>query len=821
MGPGGPGTLQKLAVEDHIPTQFVAEQDGKRQRVQHLQATPGGWWAVVAHGLPWHTTQFLSTGEWPTDRIAQMADAGFRLTHLGWRNGRYGLVFANNTGFSTQECTREAALSPQLFAHRFAQGWTLVALCRDAEAWRVVWGKGHPWAEQKVLLGPTFPEQTVRQWITNGWEVVRIEQYGGMWVVHIGRLPRGGGRQVLQVHPTGIPEGWLAENWGRGLRLQAAYFDVPAQAGWRQDNSALWTLLDRIPRRADDPEYLGALEIFGPTEEGFVILRRMMQFYLVQGFTAQAAELLERHAPRFAANPAIHTRLTSLAALLRAPAPAAEVHNLGPGVNSARYDYEVIPSADGRHLYFTGNGRPDGLGGEDIFIADLNPDGTAHNTRLLPGGINTANSNESANAISADGNTLFLFGNYENSLGSGDNYYTRRTADGWGPVEHFPAPINSPYFDSELSVSADGRALIFVSDRPGGTGPPAYTGQPNLGTRHGNTDIYFCLRQPDGSWGPPQNLGPTVNTCYAERTPFLHPDGRTLYFASSGHNAIGDLDVFVTRRLRADSWTHWSPPQNLGLGLNSISTDWGYRISTTGTTAFCAREAPDGLGEDDLYRIVLPDSLRPRPVATVRGRVLSRAGQPLAATLRWEDLATGEALGELTSTPGSGDYFLVLPLGSEYGFYADKDSFFPGSAFLDLRNIATPLDTTLDIHLAHLATLATQGDSIRLNNLFFNTASWELRRESYPELNRLVQVLKAYPLLSIRIEGHTDGRGDPHANQTLSENRAQAVSAYLQRQGINPRRLAVRGFGMTRPIAPNDTPEGQQLNRRVEIRFLR
>jgi outer membrane protein OmpA-like peptidoglycan-associated protein len=273
--------------------------------------------------------------------------------------------------------------------------------------------------------------------------------------------------------------------------------------------------------------------------------------------------------------------------------------------------------------------------------------------------------------------------------------------------------------------------------------------------------------------------------------------------------------------LREDSWTEWSAPVNLGKGLNSVEDDWGYKITTDGRYAYLAQAGvKGGQGGFDLVRVELPADLRPSPVATVRGRIRSRSGEPLPAKLLYENLTEMSIAGELAAKPDDGSYFIALPLGKHFGYTANLEKYFPVSQHLDLRNRTASLDTVIDITLDRIDELRTQRGSIRLNNLFFDTDKADLKPESYPELNRLVQLLLAQPDARIEIAGHTDNVGGDAYNKSLSERRARAVVQYLVQKGIASARLVPLGLGLSQPVASNTTPEGRALNRRVEVRFL-
>jgi outer membrane protein OmpA-like peptidoglycan-associated protein len=477
-----------------------------------------------------------------------------------------------------------------------------------------------------------------------------------------------------------------------------------------------------------------------------------------------------------------------------------------------------VPSADGEALYFTGKKREDSMGDEDIYLS-VWENGQWQPARNLGGEINTVN-NESANSVSADGNQLIIYGNFAESRGEGDNFYIEKTAEGWSEIRHFNWPINSIYFDSDGFLTADGKAMLFTSDRRGVVGDYHPKDQPFHGSTWGNTDIWVCAKT-DSGWGEPVNLGKVINTPFAERSPFLHPDGKTLYFSSEGHYGLGRLDVFKATRLSDTSWTQWSSPVNLGAEINTAGDDWGYKISTSGEEAyFAASGDPQGYGGYDIYSVVLPSAARPRAVATIRGRVADEQDSPLPAAIKWENLSTGQVVGELASNPQNGNYFIVLPLGANYGYFAEKEGYYPVSANIDLSDSTAAVNIIHDITLVKIEEIKQTGTAVRINNIFFDFDKTELKPESYPELNRLAGILKQNPDVKIEISGHTDDVGSDDYNLELSLGRAQAVVDYLAAQGCSRLNLKPRGYGEARPVEPNQTESGRAANRRVEFKFL-
>ncbi len=456
-----------------------------------------------------------------------------------------------------------------------------------------------------------------------------------------------------------------------------------------------------------------------------------------------------------------------------------------PNINSARDDYAPILSADGRTLYLCRNTT----GSEDIFSSQQNENGEWP-APLPVSAWNTSNRSEAPESISADGNEFYLFRN-------GKFFISRKTVSGWSTPEELPAPFNQFSYQADLSIAADGKALLFAA-RPG----------------YGSLDIHVSLLQEGNTWSEPFSLGPTINTSRTDRSPFIHPDGKTLYFSSEGHGGFGASDIFMSRRLD-DSWTKWSKPVNLGPAINTNGNDWGFRVSTDGQYAYYTAYAG---GNTDIVRCDLPQAIRPDEVATITGKMTDTEGRPLDAEILWEDLSTGEVVQVTRTNPGTGEFFAVLPERSRYGYSVRKPGYFPLAGNVDLRNNLGEIRLDKPMELATLDEMKLRDIALPLNNLFFETAKYDIQPESFPELNRLAQLLLDGEF-SIEIQGHTDNVGSDAANQLLSENRARAVREYLIRQGCDGGRISSKGFGETRPKAGNDTDAGRALNRRVEIRI--
>ncbi len=518
-------------------------------------------------------------------------------------------------------------------------------------------------------------------------------------------------------------------------------------------------------------------------------------------------------------NPEARERADRVLAILRESEGPAQIRNLGPSVNSVIDDYMPVPELSGRRIYFTIRDPKKPEAGEDIFQAVLTPEGAWKRGPIAS--LNTDNS-ESPDGVSPDGTRLYLFGNYPGSLGRGDIFYVELTAAGWSSVRPLPAPVNSPFFDSDTFFAADGKAVLFASDRPGGPFPVAIKGNYHAGSWWGNTDLYVSFVKDDGSFSLPRNLGPMVNTPGAERTPFLHPDGRTLYFSSDGYDGLGDMDIYKSVRLD-DTWQRWSEPRHIGKIVNGSGTDWGFRLTAASDRGYFSGNLPGSVGGEDIFEVVpLPPAARPADiVAAVRGRVQGTDGAGLQARVECVAENDGAPPGLLQSRPDSGEFYITLPIGKKYHCSATRAGYVSGSQTVDLRGARAFREETVNITLTSLRKAGEENTEIVLNNVLFQQGSDALLKESSAELDRLARILTANPELKIEIQGHSDAVGNDTFNLGLSQKRADAVMAYLAGKGIAAARLRAKGYGETKPIDSNDTPAGRGKNRRVSFIIIK
>jgi OOP family OmpA-OmpF porin len=337
----------------------------------------------------------------------------------------------------------------------------------------------------------------------------------------------------------------------------------------------------------------------------------------------------------------------------------------------------------------------------------------------------------------------------------------------------------------------------------------------------GDRDLYVSFMKDDSVWTEPLSLGKIVNTAAEESAPFLAADDKTLYFSSKGFSGYGGSDIYVSKRLD-DTWTNWSEPENLGPEINSPLEDLFFNIPANSENAYYSR----GISETntDIFRVKLPIMRSPEPWVTVKGKLIdSKTGEPIGAKIIYERLPDGTEMGIAQSDPKTGEYEIKLPAGHLYGIRAEAKDHISENQNLDLRNITS--DTVIEgrnFTLAPIEVAAIAENAvIALNNIFFDFDKTTLKPESFPELNRIIELMNERTTMQVEISGHADATGDANYNLGLSKRRAESVKKYLTGKGVAEPRIAVTYYGEGKPVESNATKEGRRKNRRVEFKILK
>jgi OOP family OmpA-OmpF porin len=492
------------------------------------------------------------------------------------------------------------------------------------------------------------------------------------------------------------------------------------------------------------------------------------------------------------------------------PLKKGESGNLGRDVNSAYNEIAPIISPDEQTLFFIRADCPENTDGwkessEDIWFSEYD-----NKTELwgfakhmgLP--FNKTDFNKIV-GITPDGNTVLIKGLYKNGEYKGRGFsFSHKIINGWSEPEQiklkgFDNMANGTHQGSFLSN--DGKTILLSFSEKEGSD---------------NNDLYVSFLDDDGKWSRPKGLGKIINTEANDDTPFLASDGVTLYFSSDRIGGLGKRDIYLSKRLD-DTWTNWSVPVNLGASVNTSGDDANYSIAASGYYAYMV-SSRNSLGGTDIVRIKLKDEIKPNPVVLINGQVFNaKTKQPIDAAISYQILADGTEQGIARTNPENGNYKIVLPYGKHYSFLAKADGFLAVSDNIDLSKTLEYKEIKRDLYLVPVEI----GETVRLNNIFFDLAKASLKEESYPELNRLVKYMLDNPIMEIEIAGHTDNIGSDQSNNLLSQDRANSVRAFLISKGISDSRIVAKGYGKSKPITSNDTEEGRQFNRRVEFSILK
>ena len=495
-----------------------------------------------------------------------------------------------------------------------------------------------------------------------------------------------------------------------------------------------------------------------------------------------------------------------LEVLERKPNEGIHITNIGATNSPKGNQYYPVISADGKKLYFCGRDRDDNIGGEDVFVSKRTSNGWSKPVLLEQ--LSDPNCNDGILAVSADGTQVLKFEN-------GIMGICEKDSNGWKPVQFFPPSINRGIWNSDATLCGDGRTLLFTSIRP--SSMDINRSSIYHGNNHYESDLYVSQRDSSGRWSEPVNLGPTVNSIYSERSPFMHPDMRTLYFSSDGHGGLGGYDVYKSVRLSDTCWNCWSEPENLGREINTADDDWTYKISTDGSTAYFSQKETDS-NKSNIYSINLPAEQKPFKVVTVSGKMVNRSGKKVSTKLMWEDLESHKIVGMAQSDPEDGSFFIVLPAGKMYGVFVSDTAIYPETRNVDLRKVTESASAEKTFHVTTIEELKS-GKAVTINNIFFDFGKSDLLHYSFPELNRLAKLLKKMDL-TVEISGHTDDVGSDEVNNKLSQQRADAVRNFLVKQGCNADKILAKGYGKTKPLADNKTERGRAKNRRVEMKVI-
>ena len=451
---------------------------------------------------------------------------------------------------------------------------------------------------------------------------------------------------------------------------------------------------------------------------------------------------------------------------------------------------------------------------EEIFVSKKTPSNNWSNSSLVSNAINTKY-NEGAPTFSSDGQYIifvgcetgakgdYQYGGDRKGYGSCDLFYSQNNGRNWSKPVNLGPKINSKHWETQPSFSSDGKTLYFIR----GMTYDRQRRNPN------NQDIYVTTITDDGQWSNPKKISSNINTPYREESVQIHPDGKTLYFASNGHPGMGGLDIYMSRKLEDDSW---SKPINLGYPVNTFVDENSILISPKGDLGYFSSNRDGGFGDLDLYSFILNDQFKPQPITYLKGKIID-ADTKLALTASFElsDLEKDNLISQMQSKPGNGEFLITVPKNIDFALHAEKEGYMFYSRNIYRDNLSLSKDGVLIIELEKV-----KPGTFILENIFFEKSKSSLKKSSLVELNKVLKLMQINPDLKVQISGHTDSDGDDDFNLELSINRAKSVVNWLIDNNIDQNRLSFKGYGETRPIEENNSITNKAKNRRTELTII-
>lgn len=507
--------------------------------------------------------------------------------------------------------------------------------------------------------------------------------------------------------------------------------------------------------------------------------------------------------------------------------------NIGPGINTKDPEYFPTLTVDGKTMLFTRRifdarvpkreGQPENYQQqqEDFFVSHMDENGVWGTAVPMPTNINTVN-NEGAPTLGPDGRTLIFVGCPDASgqdygegrvgRGSCDFFITKKMGSRWSDPVNLPGKPNTRNWETQPSLSSDGKTMYFIRGIRGQGGQR-------------NNDIYVTHLQEDGTWGEAIKLPPTVNSPENEESVLIHPDGKTLYFASQGHVGFGGSDLFMSRM---DEKGNWGAAVNLGYPINTRFDENSLLVSADGEIAYFASNREGGYGDLDIYSFLLPEHLRPTKTLYFEGLVYdANTKNPVPGKFKLTDLKTGKEVIRSQADLITGEFMVTLPLNADYALSVEFEGYFNFS-----KNFNMTVPEGLEAVKMDVPMIPVGSDqAVLLDNVFFDLNKADLLPVSFVELNKLKDFLNQNPSYIIELSGHTDTRGDEKLNMALSQDRAKSVVNYLIEQGISATRLVAKGYGETAPkitdaeIQKLKTEKEQEKahaqNRRTEFKIIK
>jgi outer membrane protein OmpA-like peptidoglycan-associated protein/Tol biopolymer transport system component len=491
--------------------------------------------------------------------------------------------------------------------------------------------------------------------------------------------------------------------------------------------------------------------------------------------------------------------------------------NLGSSINTELPEYFPSITADDSTFMFTRRVNDISAAGgkqEDIFVSKRNLNNNWSKSYLVSNAINSEY-NEGAPTFSSDGQYIifvgcetgakgdYQYGGNRKGYGSCDLFYSQNNGTKWSKPVNLGPKINSKHWETQPSFSSDGKTLYFIR----GMNYDRQRRNPN------NQDIYVTQILENGEWSVPEKLSPKINTPFREESVQIHPDGKTLYFASNGHPGMGGLDIYMSRKLEDDSW---SKPINLGYPVNTFLNENSILISPKGDLGYFSSDRKGGFGDLDLYSFILSDKFKPQPITYLKGKIIDAETKlPLTASFQLSDLEKDNIISQMQSKSRNGEFLITVPNNIDFALHAEKEGYMFYSRNIYRDNLSLSKDGFLIIELEKV-----KPGTFVLENIFFEKSKSSLKKSSMVELNKVLKLLQLNPKMKIQISGHTDSDGVDDFNLELSINRAKSVVNWLIDNNIDQDRLSFKGYGETKPIEENNSIINKSKNRRTELTII-
>ncbi len=584
-------------------------------------------------------------------------------------------------------------------------------------------------------------------------------------------------KEVKQLSEKALEEdSSFAEAWH--LLGDAAY----AKKDFKTMEYAYIKLIELCPDAAPEPHYQLASILFDKKkyDEAVKYYQSFLDFTKVKEEDAKDAQQKITRA-KLIANPVPFN-----------PQPLKEISTPDP-------EYLAVISPDNELCFFTrrfdmvSKSSLTPLSVEKFMMAERDGDKFKKGEPMPPPFNKGNSSNEGGATISIDNKHLYFT---VNKNGNFDIYTSDEQAGVWSEPRSIGDNVNDPkQWDSQPCIGPLNKTLYFATIRD---------------SVNGTSDIYVTKKGEDGKWGNAHPLSAKINTAGNEKTPFLHPDSKTLYFSSDGLPGMGGYDIFYSRQ---DSNGEWGTPVNIGYPINTEADEVGFFVSTDGQKGYFASNSIAGSGGYDIYSFDLHLKARPEKVLFIKGDLRDENNDPPTnAKIELKNTTTKQVF-DVEYDTITGRYTSVVTFDNDFILTVKKQGYAFNSEYFSKEDttLREPKKVNLDLRKNEI------GKAYTLNNILFATNSAELNPQDKRIIEDFADYLKLSNSLKVEIDGHTDNEGNSAANLKLSEDRAQAVYEYLIALGIDKSRLTYKGFGQSKPLQPNDTEEHKALNRRTEF----